>query len=560
MKHRATKYFVADLVAEVGSMPALAAQIVNLTSDPDCDMGNLARVILSDSVMTMRFLALVNSAALSGGQEIRDLRRALIRLGLRRVRNVALCMGMHDMLPSRSGDSSLPMTEFWKYSLATASCAEGLAWLQGADSFEDAWLAGILHGIGIAALDQKLAADFQCALQMATRDGIPLVEAELALLDFHHGELGGRILSEWKLPRVFVETVEYYPERFEAQEVSEEAGELIGYLRNAIDIVRAIGLGDNGDGTRPAALTDLVDRMQITDDVATALAAKVDRDVGWMSSIIGLEVPENHFSQVLEESMRQVARISLEGIDEGLAREDLEQQLDLARDIQQRLLPGATPEIAGCAVAAENRPSLHVSGDYYDFLQFKSGAVGLVIADVAGKGLCASLLASNLQASLRALCGLCDDPGDLLATVNNALYESTNPERFATLFLAIVAPDGKHLRYANAGHNPPLLLRRDGSACWLAPAGTPLGMVPDMQYPVTAITLHRRPDRDRGPRPAGVRRAGPGSLRARPGRRIPPVHHRGGRQRGPAPCGRACREPGLRPPALRDRGRGPPLP
>lgn len=484
-----TRYFVADLVEEVGSMPVVAAQIVSMTSDPDCDLGDLSRVILSDNVMTMRFLALVNSAALSGGTEVRDLRRALIHLGLRRVRNVALCMGMHDMMPNRLSPSPLPMDEFWKYSLATASCAEGLAWLQGAPAQEDAWLVGILHGIGIAAMEQKMTARFGLAIDQAAADGIALADAELAVLDFHHGEVGGRILGQWKLPRVFIEAVEYYPEPFAAGEVSEEAEQLIGYLRDAIDIVRSIGFGDNGDGTPAAALPDLVDRLRIDDSLLTALADKVDRDVVWMSRLVGLDIPEHAFKQVLEDSKRRVARVGLEGIDESLAREDLEQQLDLARDIQRHLLPERTPEVPGCTIAAVNHPSSRVSGDYYDFLKLRDGSVGLVVADVAGKGMSASLLASNLQASLRALVGVIDDPGQLLATVNDALFESTAPERFATLFLAILAPDGRSLRYASAGHNPPLLLRADGAEEWLASGGAPLGMVPGTQYPVGTLGL-----------------------------------------------------------------------
>jgi HD-like signal output (HDOD) protein len=484
-----TNYFVADLVEEVGSLPALAAQIVAMTSDPECDLGALTRAILSDNVMSMRFLAVVNSAAISGGGEVRDLRRALIKLGLRRVRNVALCMGMHDMLPSGGGSRALAMEDVWKFSLATASCAEGLAWLRGEATQEDAWLAGILHGIGIPAMDQKLGADFQRAVARAAADGTTLAAAELTVLDFHHGELGGRILGEWKLPRVFVEAVEFCPEPYEPGEVSEEAEQLIGDLRGAIAIVRAIGLGHNGDGTPAPRLAELVEQLEIEDALLTALASKVDRDVGWMSRIIGLDIPDNFFTDVLEESKRQVARVGLEGLDESLVREDLEQQLDLARDIQQRMLPETTPELDGCAIAAINRPSLHVSGDWYDFLRRSDGGTAVVLADVSGKGMSASLLASNLQATLRALSGVLDDPGALLAAANDALYESTTPDRFATLFFGVLGPDGRSLRFANAGHNPPLLLRADGTADWLQAAGTPLGMVPSMAYPVRELDL-----------------------------------------------------------------------
>ena len=144
-----TKYFVTDLVNEVGTLPSLAAQIVGLTSSPDCDLGALSRLILSDNVLAMRFLALSNSAAFAQGQEVRNLRGALVRLGIRRVRNVALLMGMHDMTPASDQDVGLDMNDFWRHCLAVASCAQGLAWQKGLASHEDAWLVGILHGLGL---------------------------------------------------------------------------------------------------------------------------------------------------------------------------------------------------------------------------------------------------------------------------------------------------------------------------------------------------------------------------------------------------------------------------
>jgi sigma-B regulation protein RsbU (phosphoserine phosphatase) len=208
-----------------------------------------------------------------------------------------------------------------------------------------------------------------------------------------------------------------------------------------------------------------------------------------MSGLIGLRMPDNLFATALAVSQQQVTRLGLEGFDDALVKEDLQAQMAAARDIQQRILPHEVPEVCGFVLAAANHPSKAVSGDTYDFISLKDGAQGLVIADVSGKGLPAALLASTLQASLRALALVCDDPGELLAAANRALFASTDPERFATLFIAVLAADGSSLRYASAGHNPPLLRRADGRCEWLQPDGTPLGMMPEMIYPVTDVSL-----------------------------------------------------------------------
>jgi phosphoserine phosphatase RsbU/P len=172
---------------------------------------------------------------------------------------------------------------------------------------------------------------------------------------------------------------------------------------------------------------------------------------------------------------------------EAIERQRLEEELAVARSIQQRLLPGRVPTFTGFDLAAINQPSSQVSGDYFDFVEL-DGSCGMVIADVSGKGLPASLLASNLQASIRALATRRERPGMILEAVNTSLYESTDPERFATAFLAALEPSGR-LVYSNAGHNPPLLRRSDGRIEWLDAGATPLGAFPGMSYEEGEVEL-----------------------------------------------------------------------
>ncbi len=173
---------------------------------------------------------------------------------------------------------------------------------------------------------------------------------------------------------------------------------------------------------------------------------------------------------------------------EAIERQRLEEELEVARSIQQRLLPATVPELTGFDLSALNHASAQVSGDYFDFLT-AGDQCGLVIADVSGKGLPASLLASNLQASIRALVRHASGPGSIFGAVNTSLYESTDPERFATAFMATLDPEGGRLTYSNAGHNPPLLRRADGRIHWLDVGATPLGAFPDMVYDEATVDL-----------------------------------------------------------------------
>ncbi|MFT5314904.1 MAG: serine phosphatase RsbU (regulator of sigma subunit) [Candidatus Krumholzibacteriia bacterium] len=161
--------------------------------------------------------------------------------------------------------------------------------------------------------------------------------------------------------------------------------------------------------------------------------------------------------------------------EEEVAKQKLEEEMTMARRIQSRLLPSTLPSYDGVSLEAVNVSSKQVSGDYYDIFERTDGKMALVIADVSGKGVPASLLASNIQAALRGQCHTNDAPGLVLERINQQIHASTEPEHFATLFLAIFDPDTRSLQYSSGGHNPPILMRNDGSLELLEKGGLPLG-------------------------------------------------------------------------------------
>jgi sigma-B regulation protein RsbU (phosphoserine phosphatase) len=168
---------------------------------------------------------------------------------------------------------------------------------------------------------------------------------------------------------------------------------------------------------------------------------------------------------------------------EAAERRRLEQELALARRIQVALLPDRLPEVPGWELYGGNIPSRGVSGDYYEVLTRSDGReCVLMIADVAGKGMAASLLTVSLQA-LSA--GPVEDglpPDEICARLSRQLYRRTPPEKYATAFLGILEPATGRLRYTNAGHNPPLVLRASGTAEELGSTGVPLGLLPQAPY------------------------------------------------------------------------------
>ena len=163
---------------------------------------------------------------------------------------------------------------------------------------------------------------------------------------------------------------------------------------------------------------------------------------------------------------------------EALEKQKLEEELNVARQIQQQLLPQSDPCGPGYTVASFAHPSRQVGGDYYDYFPRPEGRLGMVVADVSGKGVPAALLVSQLQAILRAEVRTNKSLPDIISAVNEILVETTSPEKFATLFYGDWDPAARELAYVNAGHNYPIVMRRDGTSEQLHTGGLVLGVMP----------------------------------------------------------------------------------
>jgi serine phosphatase RsbU (regulator of sigma subunit) len=168
-------------------------------------------------------------------------------------------------------------------------------------------------------------------------------------------------------------------------------------------------------------------------------------------------------------------------------------ELEIAREVQARLLPQKMPPLETLEYAGGCIQAREVGGDYYDFLDLGPGRVGLVLADISGKGISGAMLMANLQANLRSqyAVALEDLPG-LLRSVNRLFHENTPDDSYATLFFADYNDADRRLRYANCGHNFPLLLRAGGGLERLAATATVLGMFSDWTCSVEEIVLQPR--------------------------------------------------------------------
>ena len=171
-------------------------------------------------------------------------------------------------------------------------------------------------------------------------------------------------------------------------------------------------------------------------------------------------------------------------------REHIEQELQVARTIQQASLPKEVPQLEGWRITPIYQPAREVGGDFYDFLELDDGRLGIVVGDATGHGVPAALVMASARSMLRAVAQASNSPGDALRRVNDPLATEIPPNMFVTCFYCILDPKSGRLSYANAGHDLPYVWH--GGACEeLRARGMPLGLMPGMHYEQKEIVLQK---------------------------------------------------------------------
>ncbi len=213
--------------------------------------------------------------------------------------------------------------------------------------------------------------------------------------------------------------------------------------------------------------------------------------------VLGERINKNEFGQDDLEFLSTLcnqAMVSIENarlFEEALEKQRMEEELNIAREIQQKLLPESFPALPGMEVKGLNIPSRQVGGDYYDCIRLDEDHMALTIADVSGKGVPASLLMSNLQAGLHSLVSSHADISAIAGKLNNFIQAHTNYDKFITFFYCEIDLQDRSLTYVNAGHNPPYIYHADGTHRTLNAGGLILGMMPNMPYETEKVQMRK---------------------------------------------------------------------
>ncbi|MBE0659540.1 MAG: SpoIIE family protein phosphatase [Bryobacteraceae bacterium] len=298
--------------------------------------------------------------------------------------------------------------------------------------------------------------------------------------------------------RVWIDR-KFFRERVEAERVLSDLGQQVRRIMDTPTLIETVA------SRISAALHVPRVELSLSPMGVTASGVEIEipleaggRNLGWLR--LGPKRSEEPYSgsdrKLLETVASQTAlalenhRLAGEVAREAAAREFFNRELEIAREVQERLLPHRKPAVDGIEYEGRCRPAQSVGGDYFEYFMLGDHSLCLAVGDVSGKGIPASLVMASLQSSLRGLIfGGIQHLAELFEKLNELIDEATARNRFATLWFCRIENDSGLFTYTSAGHNPALLVRSDGSSEWLDVRGIALGLVRQADYPVGAGRL-----------------------------------------------------------------------
>ena len=335
-------------------------------------------------------------------------------------------------------------------------------------------------------------------------------------------EIANLLNSELSIGKLLTNVMETTKEAFTADAVSmllidDHTGDLtfqiaLGDVGDEIKEIYRLKKGQGIAGTvaltgEPVNITDAYDHPKFSKDydkktnyrtrAMLCVPLKIRGDIIGVIQVINKLTEPFVFSGEELEMLITIASSAAVAVDTAkmhqviLKRETLERDLRLAKEVQESFLPADLPRREGFCFGALNQPALEIGGDFYNFFNLPGKRLGIVLGDVSGKGISASLFMARLSADLQYYTLLYPDPSDLLFQLNNVLCERAKRGMFVTLIYMLLDPETRRLKIANAGHMSPILSDHDGAEPMDTEAekGPPLGIIPEVKFSQKSVDL-----------------------------------------------------------------------
>lgn len=481
--------------ADLPAPPKDAIKIVQTCSQADIDSRVLASIVSKDPVLTAELLRVSNSAYFGLVSQVKSVARAVTVLGNRALRNLVLCISMRDALRA----DSIPgfnLDKYWEDALRRAVSARVLAEISGLDA-DECFTTGLLQDFGLLVLLYLQPDQIKYWDELSQADPDHRLELEADYFHSTHDEVGLLLARTWDLPNDLALAMGHHHAGFPEDAATEE--KLLCHVARCADWMAAVYGSRDKRAVIQHCRVLLAECFNLAAEQSDGLLEQVADSMEEAASALGVKVDEPlSYEAVLREANLALAEENLSfqemtwRLEKALEERDhfatsLRKELELAREVQQSLLPDCREGIPG--VVGINLSAREVSGDFFDIFKLPDGRVSFCLADVSGKGMNAALLMAKTSSLYRCLGRSISDPAKLLAMLNREIVETSIRGMFVTIVAGVVDPATGEVTLANAGHLPPLHMGCAAVVGDYPALSPPLGIGPDFRFTNTSFNL-----------------------------------------------------------------------
>ena len=455
----------------------------------------LAKLAANDPLLTAELLRVVNSAWFGFQRTIRNITHAVSILGLRALRNLALCIAVRDAL-SKKPIEGLDLVEFWEDALRRGASAHLLGKLVDQDP-EECFTAGLLQDFGLLVLFAAFPDNARHWPEIRGLDPDKRLRAEQGVFGTTHEQIVDMLARKWELPDDLTAALGAH-HRW-AGETGMAAPVPVDRILYCADWLSSVFTADDTAAALERCRRVMSGQLGLTaaqiDATLDALPARVEEAAAGLGLRVSKQVD---LDQVIRAANVRLAENNLSYQEqtwrlEATLRErdrhaaEWDQELKLAREIQQALLPSKQDD--RFPVNGVNVPARRLSGDFFDYFELDGGPICFCLGDVSGKGINAGLLMAKTSALFRYLAKRNHEPGSLLQEINAEICETSVRGMFVTMVTGLYERSTDTVRIANAGHEPVLHVDNTGKVVRYQAQAPPLGIVSDCEFPEQTFKL-----------------------------------------------------------------------
>jgi putative nucleotidyltransferase with HDIG domain len=247
---------------DLPTIPKIAVHVAKLVDNPNTSASQVATALASDQILTARVLRMANSAFYGAPRRISTVTDAIVLLGMRTIRNMAMAVSCFDVLDRELQSYAMRRGDMWRHAFCVGYAAQLLAKRTHYRATEEAFVAGLMHDIGKVVVSLSFAEEFKAVLDLAAASDMPFYMAERQVLGFDHAEVGARVTESWKLPQQLVETIRYH----HMPGKQPEWAPLTAIVHVADVLCLTLGIGIGKDGMRYTLEDGIMERLSLTQD------------------------------------------------------------------------------------------------------------------------------------------------------------------------------------------------------------------------------------------------------------------------------------------------------